>query len=104
MARNFGLDYSKNNKSLISKLCKKLVSIQLNYVYFKINEIFSKNNFSNKTPIILCGIGKNIIKPNKKKFKVIDFEDLLYVNSKKNIYASYYAPATSCALLISELK
>ena len=105
VARNFGLDYNTGNKSLILKLCKKLISIQLNNLHLIINKIFSKNNFFNKTtPIILCGIGKSIIKLGKQKYNFVNFEDLLYVNSKKNTCASYHAPATSCALLISELK
>ena len=105
IARNFGLDYNRDNKSLILKLCKKLISIQLNNLHLIINKIFSKNNFFNKTtPIILCGIGKSIIKLGKQKYNFVNFEDLLYVNSKKNTCASYHAPATSCALLISELK
>lgn len=104
IGRSFGLDYNKFNKSLVIKLCKKLISIQLNNIYLKINEVFSKNKFSDDTPIILCGIGKDILKLDKEKFKIFDFEDLLFIKSKKNNLASYYAPAASCAFLISELK
>ncbi len=39
----------------------------------------------------------------KQKIKVIDFKKFLKGNNSKINEASYHAPATSCALMVSDL-
>ena len=56
--------------------------------------------------LYICGIGKKVIELylQRKKLNVIDFNNYLRGKNKDKITASYHAPATACALLISEIK
>ncbi len=105
LARNFGIDFKKKDFDFIHSLSKKLISIQLNKIFTEINKFKKINSVRAEFPLIICGIGKEVMKKycKKQKIKVIDFKKFLKGNNSKINEASYHAPATSCALMVSDL-
>lgn len=106
LARNLCLDYKKNNTKILEIVAEKLIEIQMNKIFKESKKLIKKNISSKNIPLIVCGIGKKIIQKYAKKndYKIIDFEDFLIGEKKMKLNASFHAPASSCAFLISELK
>ena len=104
LSRNFGLDYKRDNRKLIINICKKIFKIQIKKIHNGIKTLLNEDIEKRKVPLIICGIGKKILKDYfKEKYTIIDFSDYVSGSYKMRLLASYHAPATSCALLISEL-
>ena len=102
IARNLGFDYKNSKKELILKFCDELYFSQLNEIKNNINFLRKKYKISWQCPIILCGIGQEILMNylNKKLKNVIFLSEFLGFKQYKK--ASYHAPALSIALLLFE--
>ncbi|MAI84063.1 MAG: hypothetical protein CMM91_03920 [Rickettsiales bacterium] len=104
IARNFGFDLNNSNEKFVKTICEKLIFCQLNKIFTAAELLLKRNNCSTKITLIPCGIGKTaLINFAKNKYRIKNFEDLITGNSSKKKLASYHAPATACAFLISDL-
>ena len=106
LARNFCLDYERKNLKFLNIATQKLINIQIENVFKKSKQLMKTHKIKSKIPIVVCGIGKDIFheRAHKKKCKVIDFSSFLSGKKGMKLKASFHAPATSCAILISEIK
>ena len=75
MSRSFGFDYKTKNKEKVKLISKKLSLIQLDKIFSTTKKLKNKHNLT-KAPIIVSGIGQNILFEyfKKKKFKVEYFQ------------------------------
>lgn len=106
VSRNLGIDYKENNLPFILGVVEEIIKIQKQLIFNSIHKLIRFYKLDRTTPIICCGIGKNVIKTFaiEEKFNVCEFGSFLK-GSKKNIdHASMHAPAFSCAFLVSFLK
>ncbi len=106
LSRNLGFDYQFKDKRTLDKVCRHLSKIQLQSILNAVKKLLYIKDVNTKIPVILCGVGKNVFK-NKiaKKFEVIDFSEFLESDNEFiKTSASYNAPATACAFLVSDLK
>ena len=102
IARNFGFDYKSKDKKKILQLSNKLHKAQMEKIENNLKILRSKFNFSNKTKIIVSGIGQKILREylEFKNFDTIYLHDFLNLKFCKEV--SYHAPALSIALLLFE--
>tara|TARA_Y100000589_G_scaffold154232_1_gene146872 strand:- start:544 stop:1569 length:1026 start_codon:yes stop_codon:yes gene_type:complete len=105
VARNFGFDFKKSDKELLKKISRKLINFQMKKISVSLDKLIIKFNMSEKVPIVICGIGKEVLRNFLKSKNIFEFEK--FTNScKKNlkIKATHHAPAYSVAFLLSSLK
>ena len=104
VSRSFGFDYETKNKEKVKLISKKLSLIQLDKIFNTTKKLKNKHNL-NKAPIIVSGIGQDILLEyfKKKKFKVEYFQKF-FKKSQLRKEATFHAPALSIALLLQELK
>ena len=104
ISRSFGLDFNKKYKKLIFKLSEEVMKEQLKIIYENTMLLFKKYNLDKKSPIILSGIGQNILMKSFNGLNVILFES--FIKSKTSALrksATYHAPAVSIACLLDEI-
>ena len=77
---------------------------QLKIIYDNATKLFQKYNLNKNSPIILSGIGQNILMKSFGDYNVTLFEN--FVRSKTNALrksATYHAPALSIACLLDDM-
>ena len=103
IARSFGLDFSNENKKLIHKLSEKVSKQQLSLISKNLDKLTKKFRMSKDTPLILAGIGQEVLKDFFKNKNTKLFQKFI---KSKNISikteATYHAPALSIACLLNE--
>ncbi len=103
IARSFGLDLSNQNKKIIHKLSKKITEQQLNLISENVDKLIKKFGMTQKTPLILAGIGQEILRDFFKNKNTKLFQK--FIKSKNQSIkkeATYHAPALSIACLLDE--
>ena len=105
VARNFGFDFNKSNKELLKKISRKLINFQMKKIAISLDKLMIKFNMSKKVPIVLCGIGNEVLRNFLKSKNILEFEKFTH-SYKKNLKtkAAHHAPAYSVAFLLSSLK
>ena len=104
ISRSFGFDFNKKYKKLIYRLTEEIMNKQLKIIYENAIKLFQKYNLNKNSPIILSGIGQNILMKSFKSYNVILFEN--FIKSKTNALrksATYHAPAVSIACLLDDM-
>ena len=104
ISRNFGIDLDKQNIVLMNQLVKNLIEVQKKFIFNSLNKLIKINNINSKLPLILCGIGQDILEQSAKDFgyDTVRFSSYLKGNKTKRFHASMHAPAAACACLISK--
>tara|TARA_Y100001954_G_scaffold127753_1_gene136934 strand:- start:6917 stop:7951 length:1035 start_codon:yes stop_codon:yes gene_type:complete len=104
LARSFGFDFKTKNKRLIGKLAQKLSQIQIEEILTNLNYLYNKFQYDKDTPIILAGIGQDVLYNNmKKKYNVSMITQYLPgKNTKLKHVSSYHAPALCIANLLRD--
>lgn len=105
VSRNFGFDYQHSQERLLKNISKKLINLQLKFIFESMHTQLKQKEISKKLPIIACGIGKELILNYGKRnnYKVKCFSDFLSGKNQLISNAVNHAPATACALLLYEL-
>ena len=104
LSRSFGFDYKSKNLKKLKIISQQISSIQLNQI-FQITLELQKKFLLKKKPVVISGIGQDVLYNylKKKKYKTLYFKQFL---SKSRLIkeASFHAPAVSIALLLQRLK
>jgi hypothetical protein len=74
-------------------------------IAISLDKLIIKFNMSKKVPIVLCGIGNEVLRNFLKSKNILEFEKFTH-SYKKNLKtkAAHHAPAYSVAFLLSSLK
>ena len=104
LSRSFGFDYKSKNLKKLKIISQKISSIQLNQI-FQITLELQKKFLLKNQPVVISGIGQDVLYNylKKKKLKTFYFKQFLN-KSRLNKEASFHAPAVSIALLLQRLK
>ena len=104
LSRSFGFDYKSKNLKKLKVISQKISSIQLNQI-FQITLELQKKFLLKNQPVIISGIGQDVLYNYLKKNKLKTFYFKQFLNkSRLNKEASFHAPAVSIALLLQRLK
>ena len=105
VSRNFGFDYKPSQEELLKSISKKLIDLQLKFIFESMHTQLKQKEISKKLPIIACGIGKELILKygRKHNYEIKCFSNFLCGNNQLILDAANHAPATACALLLYEL-
>ena len=103
LSRSFGIDFTNKNKNLLYKLSKKLIKIQLSLIENNINKLKKKYKLNKNIPIILSGIGQDVLNEFLQQKNVIFLKELVQGTSDKiSKEATYHAPALCIANLLDD--
>ena len=101
LARSFSLDYKKKDTKFIQGLSKKIMNNQLQKISDNIKFLQKKFSINRNSPVILSGIGQDILSVYLKNYKTILFKEFIEnKNCNLSKIASYHAPATCIAHLL----
>ena len=104
LSRSFGFDYKSKNLKKLKIISQQISSIQLNQI-FQITVELQKKFLLKKQPIVISGIGQDVLYNYLKKKKLETFYFKQFLNKSRLIKeASFHAPAVSIALLLQRLK
>ena len=103
ISRSFGFDYKKDKKNLLKDFVEIISNAQLNRIQNNIDFLFKKFQLSIDTPIILSGIGQDVIYGFLKKRNIhLLSEFITGKNTNLKKISTYHAPALCIANLLKE--